>query len=245
MEGYKSFSFIAAVTTIAASVITATGITWFSSGNQHVPVVKSLQLHAIKTSAPSVVIRTRGSNITVFLQLHENEGYHIFSTIIKSLTPIKKIPTGGGNNTTATSSAVGNPTATTLQERIAFVVPTFTTAAYNDKFYVFYRLNENVPHDVNVTTNLNLLTSRVVDLSPRLIKNAYLQIITDEDVNNGSIFTYKNTRGDNDTSKSINKYDVLTLGHQEYVTQREYDNLKHFVENGGTLILLDLCPGKL
>lgn len=37
----------------------------------------------------------------------------------------------------------------------------------------------------------------------------------------------------------IDKYDILVLGHQEYVTQREYDNLKHFVENGGTLILID------
>ncbi len=82
-----------------------------------------------------------------------------------------------------------------------------------------------------------------MDLSPRLIKNAYLglrsnlQVITDEDVNNGSIFMHKVTIGNN-TSQSINKYDVLILGHQEYVTQ-EYDILKHFVENDGTLILLD------
>jgi hypothetical protein len=34
----------------------------------------------------------------------------------------------------------------------------------------------------------------------------------------------------------MNKYDILVLGHQEYVTQREYDNLKHFVENGGMLL---------
>ena len=29
-----------------------------------------------------------------------------------------------------------------------------------------------------------------------------------------------------------NKYEVIILGHQEYVTQREYDNLKRFVSNG-------------
>ena len=34
-------------------------------------------------------------------------------------------------------------------------------------------------------------------------------------------------------------YDILILGHQEYVTQKEYDNLKQFVSNGGILILLD------
>ena len=34
-----------------------------------------------------------------------------------------------------------------------------------------------------------------------------------------------------------NAYDVIILGHQEYVTQSEYDNLKHFVANGGTLVI--------
>lgn len=290
---YKSFSFIAAIATIAASVITATGITWFSTGVQHAPeVAKSpidsknmgvpiplhntyeskivrlskvssgisspsssrlsqiaLQLRAMKTSASSVVIRTQRSNITIFLQLHENETHHIFSTKIKSVTPIKRFITGSngsGRNTTTASLSAGNTTlTTTLPEHIAFVAPTFTTAAYNDAFYVFYRLNENVPYGVNVTTNISLLTSRVVDVPPRLIKNAYLgltsnlQVITDEDVNNGLIFRYKNAIGNDTSEPSVNIYDVLILGHQEYVTQKEYDNLKHFVENGGTLILLD------
>jgi len=41
MDGYKSFSFIAAITTIVASIITATGIIWFSSGIQRPPEAKS------------------------------------------------------------------------------------------------------------------------------------------------------------------------------------------------------------
>jgi hypothetical protein len=36
-----------------------------------------------------------------------------------------------------------------------------------------------------------------------------------------------------------NTYDVVVLGHQEYVTQQEYDNLEQFVHNGGTMIILD------
>ena len=32
-------------------------------------------------------------------------------------------------------------------------------------------------------------------------------------------------------------YGILILGHQEYVTQKEYDNLKNFVANGGTITL--------
>jgi hypothetical protein len=35
------------------------------------------------------------------------------------------------------------------------------------------------------------------------------------------------------------KYDVIILVHQEYVTQQEYNNLKQFVANGGTMILFD------
>ena len=50
------------------------------------------------------------------------------------------------------------------------------------------------------------------------------------DAHEGTIFN-------NRTATSGNYYDVLILGHQEYVTQNEYDNLKQFVANGGTLII--------
>lgn len=45
-----------------------------------------------------------------------------------------------------------------------------------------------------------------------------------------------------------NRYDAHIIGHQEYVTQREYDNLKQIVANGGTLVVLDgniLCGSKI
>ena len=54
--------------------------------------------------------------------------------------------------------------------------------------------------------------------------------MTDVDVDNGAVFMHNKTR---------NKYDIIILGHQEYVTQREYNNLKRFVSNGGTMILMD------
>jgi hypothetical protein len=53
--------------------------------------------------------------------------------------------------------------------------------------------------------------------------------VNDEDVDSGGIFFVNGT----------NKYDILILGHQEYVTKHEYDNLKWFAANGGTMILLD------
>jgi hypothetical protein len=52
----------------------------------------------------------------------------------------------------------------------------------------------------------------------------------DEDVHDGHIFSF---------NKNTNAYDILLLFHNEYVTQQEYDNLKQFVKNGGTLVFID------
>jgi hypothetical protein len=62
--------------------------------------------------------------------------------------------------------------------------------------------------------------------------------LTDQDVDNGSIFEKLMYNVSAVHGISIrNAYDVIILGHQEYVTQSEYDNLKHFVANGGTLVI--------
>ena len=61
-----------------------------------------------------------------------------------------------------------------------------------------------------------------------LIPKSNIAFLTDADVDAGNIFT-----------KNKNKYDILIIGHQEYVTQKEYDNLKQFVTSGGTMIILD------
>ena len=135
------------------------------------------------------------------------------------------------------------------KHRIAFVVPIFTAAAYNDAFYIFYTKYAKTPSTANVSHDLNLLSSKVnehkdplttfLDSSSDamrflkkhtslLLPNATIDLITDMDADQGAMF-----------ENGSNKYDVLILGHQEYVTQQEYDNFKHFVMNGGTLILLD------
>jgi hypothetical protein len=128
---------------------------------------------------------------------------------------------------------------------IAVVMPTFTAAAYNNAFYVFYNKYINVTRGVNVTTDLNLLSSKVTNepsMSASGLAMLYLlgnlkwitpdsnvDFHTDQDVDAGSIFQ----------ANGSNAYDVIILGHQEYVTQREYDNFKEFVGNGGTMIILD------
>jgi hypothetical protein len=129
---------------------------------------------------------------------------------------------------------------------IALIKPTFTGAAYHQSFYKFYFIYVSLPHvRKNVTTSLNLLSSKVTNETGKssssytfnylpdhlktIFPNSNIQVLTDADADYGSIFFNNGT----------NKYDVVILGHQEYETQREYDNLKRFVANGGTMILLD------
>jgi hypothetical protein len=130
-------------------------------------------------------------------------------------------------------------------DRIALVFPTFTAAAYYKSFYDFYRKHINTPPGKNVTEDLSLLSTKVynqisqiasgnsmlfmINNLETLVPNLSLNILSDQDVNDGCIFT----------NNGNNIMDVIILGHQEYVTQKEYDNLKQFVANGGTLILLD------
>jgi len=129
--------------------------------------------------------------------------------------------------------------------KIAVVMPTFTAAAYNNAFYVFYNKYINITRGVNVTTDLDLLSSKVTNepslsaSGPAMLyllgnlkwitPDSNIAFLTDQDVNAGSIFQANGSNG----------YDVLILGHQEYVTEKEYDNFKQFVGDGGTVIILD------
>jgi hypothetical protein len=141
--------------------------------------------------------------------------------------------------------------------RIGLVNPTFTSAAYNNSFYVFYEKHSNTPYGVNVTSDLDLLSSRVInnkqELSSSISSMIYLlknikwltskpniTLLTDADVDKGTIFEKNNAGGNSSTSSNyVNAYDAIILGHQEYVTQKEYDNLRKFVRSGGTMIILD------
>jgi hypothetical protein len=129
------------------------------------------------------------------------------------------------------------------QLNIAFVDNTFTFAAYDSSFYLFYELNKSSTEVSNLTRYTDLLSSKIPenryllresnDIMRHLkwlIPETNIDVITDQDVHNGSLIF---------SNKGENLYDVLILSHQEYVTQKEYDNLKRFVANGGILILLD------
>src|ERR1051326_7511209 len=134
---------------------------------------------------------------------------------------------------------------------IAFIKPTFTAAAYNSSFYKFYFLFIHASARTNITTHLNLLSSKIpkqltpsssastLSFLPRhlktLLPHSNIDVLTDADVDSGSPIFIKN-------GITSNRYDILIVGHEEYVTQKEYDNLKQFVANGGTLIVLDGNP---
>lgn len=137
--------------------------------------------------------------------------------------------------------------------RIAFIEPTFTNAAYTDSFYVFYARHSQESGGNNVTSDLSFLSAKVdstgmqsrysllslEDNVKKVLPNSKIHALTDGDVDAGAIFGKQQLNNNENNSTSINAFDVLILGHQEYVTQKEYDNLKHFVKNGGTIIFLD------
>jgi len=184
--------------------------------------------------------------------------------IASTLITLDKINTGTNTIDPPTTLAnIGNVTySATYQSnnainKIAFVQPTFTYAAYQlHGFYNFYAKYLHVPDGVNVTTDLNLFTVKIPhgpfllhnqQLSdvPHIPQKEYLDTtfshvknnapasiianITDKDVHDGKIFM----------QNSSNAYSVLFLFHAEYATQAEYNNFKKFVENGGTIVFND------
>jgi glucose/arabinose dehydrogenase/plastocyanin len=144
-------------------------------------------------------------------------------------------------------------------KRIAFVENTFTYAAYrNGSFYDFYKKYIPIAREpsivFNITSDLNLLKNRPIPHGPFpyyahprqppdipyieyfkiLLKHVkkndpLITNITDADVHEGKIFR----------TNGSNAYDILFLFHNEYVTQTEYNNLRQFVSNGGTIVFTE------
>jgi len=164
--------------------------------------------------------------------------------------------------TTTTTITTTAPAAAATN--IAIIRPTFTAAAYDNAFYLFYKLNANATIGSNITRHVGLLSNTIttnnntlseaasrvsseaaidylVDHIKWLMPKSNITVLSDEDAHNGYIF--KKEGGGNSSNANSNNnqnaYDVVILGHQEYVTQKEYNNLKKFVTNGGILFLMD------
>ncbi|VFJ13121.1 conserved exported protein of unknown function [Candidatus Nitrosocosmicus franklandus] len=164
-------------------------------------------------------------------------------------------------NTAFSSHLPESSTSHNEKKRIALIENTFTYAAYqNGSFYNFYDLHspemytrEGQGLNTTITENLYLLKDRPIPQGPfpfylhpeykdiPYITYAYLILdlvhknnqsivnLTDADVDQGKIFF----------ADGENAYDVLILLHNEYVSQKEYDNLKRFVANGGTILFTE------
>ena len=70
-----------------------------------------------------------------------------------------------------------------------------------------------------------------IDHVHKIVPDATITVMRDEDIHDGHIFSQNN--------KSDNAYDILLMFHSEYVTESEYDNLRQFVKNGGTVLFID------
>ncbi|HEX2614546.1 MAG TPA: DUF4350 domain-containing protein, partial [Nitrososphaera sp.] len=129
--------------------------------------------------------------------------------------------------------------------KIAIIDPTFTAAAYDNSFYNFFRkyasasAGEIIKNDTSLLSNVVPSKSRqqfAVETLARHLKssaNGYnVTILGDADVHEGLIFSSSSMKADN-------VYDILVIFHNEYVTQEEYQNVKTFVANGGTLFVMD------
>lgn len=113
---------------------------------------------------------------------------------------------------------------------IAIVKPIFTNTAYNHSFYVFYKKHIG---DTITNNDIHLLTNKISKgwgfssgaykfFKPHIANNT-INVIDDIDV-------HYNT---------ITKYHTLIILHSEYMTDQEYNNLEHFVYNGGTMLVFD------
>ena len=248
MKALKSILSVEVISIIVLSILTISNSRYFLNDKSTILISAATLVLKNRGFRVEVVSLGLGRNTTsniILLNSHntdqEQQQSHLFYIVDHTRTEVNEktsLPVGIQNN----------PTNTKPDNRIniAFVKPIFTAAAYNNAFYIFYNKYRNVPNNVNITSDLYLLTSNVNSSRIGTIKSVFamfqllnnlkqishdsrITILTDVDVDNGSIFM-KN--GDN-------AYNIIILGHQEYVTQQEYDNLRKFVTNGGTMVLLD------
>jgi hypothetical protein len=128
---------------------------------------------------------------------------------------------------------------------IAYVRPLFTDVAYSDAFYNFYKKYSQVTVGEQVTQDLDLLTPHVDNGGIKRATVKFLDHLRTLDNNNTNVTVLTDLDLDTYDGNILlkgnggEKYDAVLLGHQEYVTQKEYEVLKEYVAGGGTLVILD------
>ncbi|MER3601922.1 MAG: hypothetical protein C4339_04285 [Nitrososphaerota archaeon] len=129
--------------------------------------------------------------------------------------------------------------------RMAIVKPVFTATAYSS-FYFFFHKHAHTKRNETVRSDLHFLNASIVDdwgwarglynfviskeagrAGLQLGKNIW--VISDIDIDRGALFDAKGER----------QFDLLILGFEEYVTAREYYDIRRFVASGGFLLVMD------
>jgi hypothetical protein len=134
--------------------------------------------------------------------------------------------------------------------RVAYVVPTFTLTPYSNFGHSFYAFYMKYAHaSGRIATDLGLLSTRVSanwsapainDERPLydflssgtaskcgLTVGQNVRLTDDAGVDGGALF-----------AGGSRQFDVVILGHEEYVTRAEYAQLKQFVAAGGKLVAM-------
>ena len=130
--------------------------------------------------------------------------------------------------------------------KVAIVQNTFTEVAYSPHgFYSFYEKYDHASKNASITTDLDMLTTEIpressktpistlTKILHKMAPDMMLTNIIDQDIDEGRIFS-------NYDGKNV--YSTLILFHEEYATQKMYDNFRRFVNNGGTIIFMDSDP---
>jgi hypothetical protein len=235
--------------------------------NWSFPVVfESSGVYRILAHAQDSSKNSRWDEINVYIPFNTSMSSTRFPLVTESLALSESSNNGNSNSTNSASSgnqtriAIVNPTFTdAAYGPNAFYI-------FYEKYDRSGLYDEILPISTNITTDLEMLTAKLPEpvwIDPKtsadLAKNmsmfsrvdpdniqivilanrienelppnqSQVTVINNEDVHNGYVF------GQNEES---NAYDVLILNHDEYVTQEMYDNYRKFVQNGGSMIILD------
>ena len=207
-----------------------------------------------------VAINSTGS-YRISVKVTDKAGNENWAETMINIPFMEKTTSASAN--ASTDASVSASSTKEAQPRIAFIDNTFTESAYGDQgFYAFYGKYGFPPFGKVITTDLDMLTTKIqpflinesnsvrmsnltalipqdadeqkfwlpfTERVEKIATNARITVLRDQDVDDGLIF-----RPD-----GSNVYDLLILFHDEYTTQKGYDNFRRFVSNGGTMIFID------
>jgi hypothetical protein len=135
-----------------------------------------------------------------------------------------------------------------VQTRIVYLIPSFTLTPYNNwltSFYAFYMKHKYSAGQI--TTDLDMLQTKVIanaTFDQLLSEQSIVQFLQSSAASRCGLVFGKNLGFTTDVkvdagalfSGPSRNYDVVIIGHEEYVTRAEYNQLKQFVATGGLLI---------